>query len=171
MENLERAQSRTYQAEQNARLFEPPHIQTVADIQRVLVQLEPNSRLNNRTDDTLLSTEMLGSDISRSQCRFAVSVKTKTHSYRDLLLEAFQGIKQRQDAAVKASAEAVAVPVNGKEMRPPPVVSDMILPVDDFISRLLSGRRRGLYIEWDLVDGYTYHYDVFEHRLTRSPRA
>lgn len=171
MEKLERAQARNFQSEQNARLFEPPHIQTVADIQRVLAQLEPSSRLNNRTDDTLLSTEMLGSDISRSQCRFAVSVKTKTHSYRDLLLEAFQDIKQRQDAAVKAAAEAVSVPVNGKEMRPPPVVSDMILPVDDFISRLLGGRRRGLYIEWDLADGYTYHYDVFEHRLTRSPRA
>ena len=168
MESLERAEARRMQAELNRQRFEPPVIRTVSDIKRVLSQLEPRSRLNMKLDDVLLTADMPGTDTDSRGRMFRVSARTKNNSSRDILLEGFKVLKQREEMAAKAIEQELPVAVNDKEMRPPPVIAeDSFMSIDPMISRMLGGNRSGCFVQWNLTDGFTYRYDIFSHRLTR----
>ena len=41
--------------------------------------------------------------------------------------------------------------------------------VDALIKQWLGGHRDGTMICWDLADGWTYRYNIYDHRLTRHP--
>jgi len=156
------------QAVLNRQRFEPPIVRTASDIKRVLTQLEPHSRLNMKLDDVVLMADMPGTDTDSRGRMFRVSARTKTHSPRDILLEGFKVIKQREDMAAKAIEQELPVAVNDKEMKPPPVIAeDGFISIDPIISRMLGGYRSGCFIQWNLADGFTYRYDIFSHRLTR----
>lgn len=165
---MDRAQSRIIQAEQNRRRFEPPVIKTVSDIKCVLAQLEPHSRANAKMDDIFITTDMSGTDMDNHNSKFRVSAKTKTSSSRDVLIEGFKIIKQREEMVTTATENIIPVPVNNRDMNPPSIVAnDSFMAIDPMINRLLGGYRSGHFIQWDLPDGFTYRYEIFSHRLTR----
>jgi hypothetical protein len=152
----------------NRQRFESPIIKTVSDIKRVLVQLEPNSRLNVNLDDVTLAVNMIGTNTDNHSRTFHVSAKTKTNSIRNMLLDGLNVVKQREDTAIKISDKKVSVTVNGTEMISPAVISEnSFLAIDPVINRTLGGYRNGHFVQWDLSDGFTYRYDIFAHRLTR----
>lgn len=160
--------ARRTQSESNRQRFETPVVRTASDIKRVLAQFEPNSRLNVKTDDVTLAINMTGTDASNKSQTYHVSAKTKTNSARDVLIEGLNVIKQREEAAQAFNDKRAVVAVNGKEMRSPPVIAEnSFLSIDPVISRTLGGYRSGYFIQWDLSDGFTYRYDVYNHRLTR----
>jgi len=165
---LERELARRTQSELNRQRFEPPVIRTASDIKRVLAQLEPNSRLNIKTDDVTLATNMIGTDANNRNQTYHVSAKTKTSSARDVLIEGLNVVKQREETAQAVRDKRAVVAVNGKEMKSPPVIAEnSFSSVDPVISRTLGGYRSGYFIQWDLIDGFTYRYDIYNHRLTR----
>ena len=172
MESVQKAMARQRTAQNNAEAFEPPAINNIGDIQHILQQLDPSAKVNQTADDVEISTELIGSD-GRKSTNFLVNTNTSSKSYRQILIEGFQVIKQRFDTAEKlASEESIrSVEVNGKLMSPPPLVNtESRLAMDAVIERLLGGHRNGQYICWDLSDGYTYRYEIFQHRLTRVYR-
>jgi len=165
---LERELARRNQSELNRQRFEAPVIRTASDIKRVLAQLEPNSRLNVKTDDVTLAVNMLGTDANNRSQTYHVSAKTKTSSARDILIEGLNIVKQREEAAQEVRDRRAVVAVDGKEMKSPPViVENNFSSIDPVISRTLGGYRNGHFIQWDLSDGFTYRYDIYNHRLTR----
>jgi hypothetical protein len=156
------------QAESNRQRFESPIIRTVSDIKRILAQLEPHSHLNAKFDDVILSTDMAGTDVDHRSQKYHVSAKTKTSSMRDVIIEGLNIVKQREETAAKVLDRAMSIAVDGKDMKPPSVISEnSFMSVDPIINRTLGGYRNGHYIQWNLADGFIYRYDIFEHRLTR----
>jgi hypothetical protein len=172
MEEIQRALSRQQQSRDRAEAFEAPEIRTVNDIRRVLAILDPGIRTNKLDDKVLISTEMIGSD-GRKPSNFRVETTTSSKSYRQILVDGFQVIQQRLDTMEKLSTrEKSLVEVNGKPMIPPPVVNcDGRLAMDSIIERLLGGYRSGRHVCWDLADGYTYKYEIFQHRLTKVKKG
>ena len=161
---------RANQSRRNRERFEPPTITSVGDIQRVLAQLDPKSRLNQSVGDVLLSADVRGSD-SESTRTFNVRAKSEEQSYRDIIMRSMQLLRQRREAKNTPVKQVEPLVVDDKEMLPPAVLGDDgVLAVDPIISRLLGAYREGELICWDLDDGYTYRYDIFAHRLTRVSR-
>jgi len=160
--------ARRTQSELSRQRFESPVVRTASDIKRVLAQLEPNSRLNIKTDDVTLATNMIGTDANNRSQTYHVSAKTKTNSARDILIEGLNIIKQREETAQAVRDKRAVVAVDGKEMKSPPVIAENnFSSVDPIISRTLGGYRSSYFIQWDLADGFTYRYDIYSHRLTR----
>jgi len=172
MEAYEREAERQARAEANKHKFGPPQVSSVGDIQRVVAQLDPTNRLNTQSGISQVATTMRGNqEGTRSQGMFAVRSESADKSYRDILLEGLRTLRSRQDAVKKAMASAMPVEVDDRPMMPPPIIDkDVSMSIDPIIERLLGGRREGELVCWDLADGYTYKYNVFEHRLTRVPR-
>ena len=165
---MEKELARRNQSELNRQRFETAVVRTASDIKRVLAQLEPNSRLNIKTDDVTLAVNMIGTDAGNKSQTYHVSAKTKTSSARDILIEGLDVIKQREETAQAIHDKRATVAVNGKEMRSPPVIAENgFSSIDPVISKTLGGYRSGYFIQWDLLDGFTYRYDIYNHRLTR----
>ena len=167
-EDLEKLRERQAEAKRHVGRLKPPEITTVDDIRRVLVILDPSSRANTQSEEISLSAQLVGTDQNNERQTYKVSAKAKAQSYRDILLKGFELIKQRRDLAEEASEARVPVEVNGTAMVPPQVLADPdFIAIDPIIKRLLSGYRSGMFIQWDLSDGYTYKYDIYTHKLTR----
>ena len=156
------------QAESNRQRFESVDVKTLADIKRVIGQFEPHARLNAKLDDVVLSADMTGTDPTNKSQKFHVSATTKTNSLRDVIIEGLNVVKRREDTATKTVDKAIPVLVDGKEMKPPSLIAEHnFMAIDPVITRTLGGYRHGHFVQWDLADGYTYRYDMFEHRLSR----
>jgi hypothetical protein len=85
-----------------------------------------------------------------------------------MLMEGLKIAKQREEAAAEIVNKEMSIEVNGKPMKSPPVISESgVISIDPVISRMLGGYRHGHCVQWDLIDGFTYRYDIFEHRLSR----
>lgn len=154
------------QSQQLASKFQAPTIHTVDDIRKVLSNLDPSSKLNAKVPDTDIMAKLTGSD-GHSPQTFRVNATTVTKSYRQIIAEALQIIRNREEAQLKAAAAQSAVDVNDHRMTPPPVIAtEARLYIDGIIERLLGAYRRGVLICWDLPDG-TYQYDVFLHKLVK----
>jgi len=172
MENIQRAMNRQKSVQQQAEAFDAPIINTVNDIKRVLHELDPSIRLNQSQEDIKLTTDLIGSD-GRKSTNFQVQTITSSKSHRQILLEGFRVIKQRLETAEKLAKEETirAVEVNGRPMTPPAAVNtEGRHAIDAIIERLLGAHREGQFICWDLSDGYTYRYEIFQHRLIRVLR-
>jgi hypothetical protein len=153
--------------------FQGVEIRTVIDIQNVLKQLDPEDLLNKPVADITVRARVSGHIDDNASAAFNISSQSSTKSHRDILLEGFGVMLRRNEASDK---EAIKEPepnivINGREMPPPDVIAgdEAALSIDPLIERLLGGDRRGHYICWDLDDGFTYRYEIFQHRLTRRP--
>jgi hypothetical protein len=178
MEAMEKLADRERRVQEDANKFKAPTIRTVADIQFVLNQLDPGSKLNKSIGDVAMSVDLQGSKGERADGQtvtFRVNSKSGTSTHRDIIIEGIQILKRRGDVAKSANdkLESPQLVVNDREMNPPHVLcgEEAALSIDPLISRLLGGYRNGRHICWDLEDGYTYKYEIFEHRLTRKPRV
>lgn len=169
MEQYERAADRKRAAIRNQ--WKPPKIQTVGDIQAVLKQLDPSDRLNKPVGDVTLTAQMEARDDRDKSRLFQVNSKSSNQNHRDILIEGFALLRRRKDVAEAADqkTEEPVIVINDREMPPPDVITgdDASLAIDPLIERLLGGYRNGNHICWDLSDGFTYRYEIFQHRLTR----
>ena len=172
MESIQRAMARQNKTKQSAEAFEPPVINAANDIKRVLAQLDPSRRQNQPHDGVQVLADLTGSD-GRKSTNFQVHTTTLSKSYRQILLDGFQVVKQRTETAEQLVHEETvhAIEVDGKAMVPPAVVNtEGRYAMDSIIERLLGGYRDGRFVCWNLSDGYTYRYEIFQHRLTRVLR-
>lgn len=172
MERHERAMARQAQAKQlAARALETPKVNSVNDIKKVITELDPGNRLNMPMSDQVITTSLDSRDKDNRQVTYQVSAKTKTKTHRDIIIEGLDIIRRRQQLAADIESQAQPVTVNGRVMHAPPLINpDTELSIDPIIKRVTGGYRNGIYICWDLPDGYTYKYDAFVHRLTRIKR-
>lgn len=167
-EKMERTVERSHYKQRALESFEKAEIHNVADIQRVLRYLDPNSKLNSTSSDTPISAEISASTAD-GRTTYKVSADTKTSTYRDMVMEGIRLIKTRGEAAERSrSVSEKRCIINGRPVVTPDVFClDGVSYIDPIIERLLGGKRKGEYIYWELSDGYTYKYDVFQHKLTR----
>ena len=170
--DLDKLRDRAAEAGRHKDRVKPPVITTAEDIRHVLLVLDPAARFNTKSDDVQLAAQMEGTDQHNNRHTFKVSIKTKIISHRDILLAGFNMLKQRQMLNEDALEAQIPIKVDGAEMLPPAVLSNPeFISIDPIIKRLLGGYRKGCFIQWDLVDGYTYKYDIYGHRLTRFLRG
>ena len=67
-----------------------------------------------------------------------------------------------------ANSDGETVLINGRSVKPLKIDGvDCVSVVDRLIRDWFGGYRDGILICWDLPDGYTYRYDITNHRLTR----
>ena len=167
-EDFEKLKAREEEAKRHVGRLKPPDIITVDDIRRVLVVLDPSSRANTHTEEISLAAQLVGTDQNDQQQTYKVSAKAKAQSYRDILTKGFDLLKQRHGLVEEAAEARIPIRVDGEEMVPPQVLAEPdFIAIDPIIKRLLSGYRSGMFIQWDLNDGYTYKYDIYSHKLTR----
>lgn len=160
-ESLERAMAR----KQTGYSYDTPIITTVDDIRRVVASLDPNNR--NKTNEVNVQTEMVGSNQDNGAAKFNVSAKMTSYNQRDMLIRALGSYVNKQTKISEVANRSVEELIVGGKKASQCHMVDTRLPIDDVIAREFGGRRIGSDICWDLSDGYTYKYDVFNHKLTR----
>jgi len=98
-----------------------------------------------------------------------VTAETLSKTRRTILLEGFETIRRQAEIRKTINDRTEAIEVNGKLMFPPRLAeAEVMVYIDPLIRRWMGGERRGVLICWDLDDGYTYKYDIFVHKLSRS---
>lgn len=169
-EALEKALQRRAQSEkQTEESVNGPSVNSVADIQEVLQELDPSNSVNASAKTSTLNVDLDGTLDGDKKQLFNVSVDTSSRSHRSILLDGFRLLKSRKEH-VESMPQQDSLVINGRVMKPPKVMAgdDSVISIDPIIKRLLGAYRDGQYICWDLKDGYTYFYEIFEHRLTRK---
>lgn len=144
-----------------------PVINSVQDIQKLLVNVDPNKDLKVTSLD--VSTDMAGTvESSKIQQNFAVNAKVTNVTLRSILIESFKSIRNKKEISDSCN-DLEELVIGGKSMRRlSPVNLELIDNVDSFIHINFGGYRKEEYVCWDLDDGFTYRYDVFKHQLTRK---
>lgn len=96
-----------------------------------------------------------------------VTASSRELSPRQVLLDGFKLVKTRLDLVEKAKED---VDEEDDELLPERLkwqlfdVNAQKFHIDRFIEQRLDGKRKGLRIEWDLVEG-VFQYDPFENKL------
>ncbi len=141
-------------------IFKPVEIRSIADIQRVLAQLD--DRLPAADGST--QAEVVAPDESGKMVVYKLNATFPQQTRRNILLTAFTALRERRDAITRSATPIV---VNGREMKPA-ILNEVqtVSAIDPLVERWLGGTRRGLLICWTL-SGWQYKYDIFEHKLTR----
>ncbi len=170
-QGLEKAKSREARR-LDERILDPVEVHTIDDIKRVLAELDPSQHQNRESAPITLTTHMQGSDERGNSHLFQVKADTKSRSKREILLEGFGMLRRRLEAETQ-SESSEPVEVNGRQMRPALVAGGAsgMTWVDRLIDQWFGAKRDELFICWDIGDGYTYRYNIFEHRLTRIQNA
>lgn len=168
MEQIERALQREQQ-KLNAEVLMPVQVRSVADIQRILIELDPAK--NKAHSDIPIST-LMNEVEGGKRVTYNVSSTTKSRSKRDMLVEGLMLIQKRQEAEEDINNSIGDLEINGKRVKPAALQSNTKghTWVDPLIKQWTGGRREGTLIVWDMEDGYQYRYEIFAHKLTRISR-
>lgn len=151
-----------------ASILNPVVVNTIEDIKRVLQSLDPNNGFVK--DDVQISTKMRASNDQNVEETYEVNATSSSKSKRMLLIEGFDLIKKQAELGEK-SRDTDPILVNGRSMYPATTHSvDKYTYIDPMIKQWTGGTRSGLLITWELADGHTYKYDIYEHSLSRSKR-
>jgi hypothetical protein len=166
MEALDRANARAAQRLDPNQVLKPVEVHSLADIKRLVAELDPRRnppQLNIPLATTLDVTE------DNNPVKYRVEVNTRSKTKRDMLVEGLGIIKSRTELEDKLKTAGEAVEVNGVPMKPAQLGSGVEgrCWVDPLIRQWLGGYRDGTLICWNLQDGFTYRYDIFQHKLTR----
>jgi hypothetical protein len=147
-------------------ILNPVEIRSLEDIKRVVAEFDP---AKNPAAPVVPVNTVIRANTERGEHNIQVSADTKSRSKRDHLIEGLDTIKRWMEHEDKMQQLAVATEVNGTEMKPALIGSGGRGKtwVDQLITQWLGGYRDGLYIYWDLNDGFLYKYDAYQHRLTR----
>ena len=166
MEQLDKALTREQQR-LSPSILDPVSVNSVEDIKRLVAQLDPsrNPRQSEITIGTILSAPDETTGVDQ---QYQVSAPTRSKSKRDMLVDGLDVIKNW----IAIEKEKMAIPtvdVNGVSMKVPVLGSSSSgrTWVDPLITQWLGGHRDGIYICWNLNDGFIYRYDIYEHKLTR----
>jgi len=142
-------------------------VRNLEDIKRLVSQLDParNPRQQEVSVGAIVSAQ---DETTGAEQRFQVSAPTRSKSKRDMLIEGLDIIKNRLESENRLS-DTAAIEVNGKLMKPAAVGTGSLGKtwVDPLILQWLGGYRDGIYICWQLNDGFVYRYNIYEHKLTR----
>lgn len=149
-----------------AEIFKPAVVTTINDIKQLLYELDPSKAVSSTST---VSAQLDGETEEGGAQRFNVSTVTTSQPKRSILLHGFEIIKKRIEYANTAQTVAKHTVVNGRIMQPAVAKNQesAFSTVDKLVERWLGGKRDGLLIRWDLRDGYTYKYDIWQHKLTR----
>lgn len=149
--------------------MKPPEVRNVGDIKRILAEYDPDVAKDGAS--VVVSTTMQGEDEQGVKHTYTVSANTKSKSRRTMLLDGFAVLQRQSEARTTINDNATPVLVNGHAMLPPRLSDDDgAVFIDPLIKQWMGAVRRGLFICWDLSDGYTYKYSIFEHKFTRVKR-
>lgn len=147
-----------------------PTISTVDDIKSVLVEFDPKHKNNQFQSEPPLAAKFRGrlNDRSDHHVDFQATATASPCTHRSMLMDAMKDLAERRDLAAKMEEAEEPLYVDGHPMRRVPAIqTNMELPIDSVIRRVMGGYRDGLDVCWDLSDGYTYRYNVFGHALSR----
>ena len=165
MEALERAQQRDQQKLNPDQVLKPVTVYTIDDIKRVVAEFDPAK--NPQQVDIPLSTTLEAHEDGKRNT-YQVSASTRSKSKRDMLVEGFTTIKNREAIAEELEQAGEIVEVNGKPMKPVVLNNKTNRSwIDPLINQWTGGIREGVFIVWVLDDGYKYKYDIFLHKLTK----
>lgn len=147
-------------------ILKPAEAHSFEDIKRLVVEFDPRKnpvQLNIPVKTLMDVTE------DDKQVTYQVEANTKSKTKRDMLIEGLNIIKARLAAASQIAEMQEPIEVNGVQMKPANLgySSEGSNWVDPLIRQWLGGFRDGIMICWRLSDGYTYRYDIYEHKLNR----
>jgi hypothetical protein len=166
MEHLDKALAREQQR-LSPSILDPVSVNSVADIKRLVAQLEP-SRNPPQSEITIGTVLSAPDEKTGVEQQYQVSAQTKSKSKRDMLVDGLDVIKN-WIAIEKEKTDIPTVNVNGVSMKMPALGTSSTgrTWVDPLIKQWLGGYRDGIYICWNLNDGFIYRYNIYEHKLTR----
>lgn len=166
MEQLDKALTRQQQR-LSPSILDPVSVYSVEDIKRLVAQLDP-SRNPRQVEIAVDAIVAAMDDTTGREQQYRVSAPTRSKSKRDILVEGLDIIKNRL-ASEPEMANVQTVEVNGVPMKTPTIGTGSLgrTWVDPLITQWLGGYREGIYICWNLNDGFIYRYNIYEHKLTR----
>lgn len=166
MEQLDKALARQQQR-LHPSILDPVSVRSIEDIKRLVAQLDPSR--NTQQSEIAVGAVLSAIDYTTgTEQQYQVSAQTKSKSKRDILLEGLDIIKNRL-AVEKEMSSAPTININGTAMKLPTIGTSSLgrIWVDPLITQWLGGYREGIYICWNLNDGFIYRYNIYEHKLTR----
>jgi hypothetical protein len=165
MEALERALSRR-NLSLDDKIFDNVVVRSVNDIKRLIAEFDPNV---SQQQSAISISSVIESNEDGRRVMHPVTTETKSRTRREFLVEGLTIARDRLNLADTTAVSAIPVVVNGVQMLPPRFADSVEghMWVDPLIKRWLGGYREGNMICWDLQDGFTYRYDIFQHKLTR----
>lgn len=142
--------------------IKPVVVNNVSDIQRIIHTLSPD---NHDGPEVIINAVM---DVEEDNAKYELSASTQSKSKRSMIIEAFDIIKRQ----MQITSDGKPVTINGVDMRPAPLFShsNSRSYIDPMVKHWTGGYRNCLTICWDLNDGYTYMYDIYEHKLAKKKR-
>lgn len=168
MEALDRLEARKALRLDPRQVLKPVEVSTFDDIKRLLAIFDP--KRNSRQAEVKLRTTMQTVTDSNQEVQYRVEAPTRSKNQREILLDGLNIIKARANMAEQVADIQETVEVNGRLMQPAQLgyaISGASW-VDPLIKQWLGGYRSGVLICWNLNDGYTYKYDIYDHKLVRT---
>lgn len=166
MEILEKAYQRNQQKLDPEQVLKPVIVSTINDLKRVVAEFDPAR--NPQQVDIPLNAFLEDQEDGKRNV-YKVTSKTRSKSKRDMLIEGLTLIQKREEAAAELELTGELTEVNGRPMKPAILNRNTNgrCWIDPLINQWTGGTREGIFIVWELNDGYKYKYDVFEHKLSR----
>lgn len=166
MEAFEKAAARD-QFRLDKSILEPVVVKSLNDIKRVISEFDPARQKQHGS--LPLSTILESDDDGGNKVKYSVSASTTSKSRRQILVEGFDLLKNRQDNLESVGDSIEEFEVNGKNYKPAQLHNNTtgMSWVDPLIMQWLGGKRKEMLITWDIGDGYEYRYDIYAHSLTR----
>ena len=147
-------------------ILEPVTVETIDDIRMILDELDPAKNIQQK--EINISTTMMSSE-GGSNVKYNVNANTRSKSKRDMLVEGFEVLRKRMETLDSHSQDIMPLIINGKEVKPAELKSNTESHtwVDPLIKQWTGGQREGLFITWNLKDGYKYKYEIISHKFSR----
>lgn len=143
-------------------IFQPPTVRCLADVKRILVELDPRNALAQTIP---LTSELTAEDEHGRNVTYKVTAEAQTQTKRSIVLRGFEFIKARLDLEERTRNEVQPIMVNNKPMAP--MVRTALAArawVDPLLERWFGATREGMRICWVVQEG-KFLYDPFEHKL------
>lgn len=168
MEALDRLEARKAQRLDPREILKPVEIKSYDDIKRVVNELDPR---RNPVQAAIPIKTLMNVNEDNKAVTYRVEANTRSKSKRDILIDGLDIIKNRLAITNTITMAQEAVEVNNHPMKPALLgySANGTSWVDALIKQWLGARRDEIMICWDLSDGWTYEYNIYEHRLVRYP--
>jgi hypothetical protein len=150
-----------------AEKFNPIEIRNAEDMRRVVLEMLKEAQIDLK--DVQCSAEITWQDeISQKQQTEKVTITNRDITLYQLLISGLEVVKKRMAAieqikdVIKEAEEAQEdVPVQNMQIWD---IDRIKFNVDDLICRKLGGKRQGLRVRWELLEGI-FEFDAFEKKL------
>lgn len=142
-------------------------VRTLSDIRSALQPFLKESK----EPQVSISTEMTWHDDDGKRQKGLVKSESRDLSLRRMLLEGFDLVKKRVELAKKAKAQS-ELEDDDDDLLPEKIrwglfnIDDQYLHVDSLIRKELGGKRKGLRVRWEVVEG-KFEFDPYSNDLYR----